>query len=53
VDVDLEAKDLLARLAPQTGSRVVEAYRDLRADLAQRPTMTEVDPICWTVGGPV
>jgi superfamily II DNA or RNA helicase/HKD family nuclease/SOS-response transcriptional repressor LexA len=42
VDVDLEAKDLLARLAPQTGSRVVEAYRDLRADLARRPTMTEL-----------
>jgi len=42
VDVDLEAKDLLARLAPQTGSRVAEAYRDLRADLARRPTMTEL-----------
>ena len=42
VDVDLEAKELLARLAPQTGSRVVEAYRDLRADLARRPTMTEL-----------
>jgi hypothetical protein len=42
VDVDLKAKDLLARLAPQTGSRVVEAYRDLRADLARRPTMTEL-----------
>ncbi|MEX0687146.1 MAG: DEAD/DEAH box helicase family protein, partial [Pirellulales bacterium] len=42
VDIDLEAKDLLARLAPQTGSRVVEAYRDLRADLARRPTMTEL-----------
>jgi len=42
VDVDLEAKDLLARLAPQTGVRVVEAYRDLRADLARRPTMTEL-----------
>lgn len=42
VDVDLEAKDLLARLAPQTGVRVVAAYRDLRADLARRPTMTEL-----------
>jgi superfamily II DNA or RNA helicase/diadenosine tetraphosphate (Ap4A) HIT family hydrolase/HKD family nuclease len=42
VDVDVEAKELLARLAPQTGSRVVEAYRDLRADLARRPTMTEL-----------
>ena len=42
VDVDLEAKDLLARLAPQTGVRVVEAYRDLRADLARRPTMMEL-----------
>ncbi len=42
VDVDLEAKDLLARLSPRPGSRVVEAYRDVRADLARRPTMTEL-----------
>jgi len=42
VDVDLEAKDLLARLAPQTGSRVVEAYRVMRAELGRRPTPTEL-----------
>jgi superfamily II DNA or RNA helicase/diadenosine tetraphosphate (Ap4A) HIT family hydrolase/HKD family nuclease len=42
VDVDLEAKDMLARLVPQTGSRVVEAYRELRDDLARRATMTEL-----------
>jgi hypothetical protein len=39
--VDLEAKDLLARPAPQSGSQEVKDYVGLRADLSRRPTMTE------------
>jgi superfamily II DNA or RNA helicase/diadenosine tetraphosphate (Ap4A) HIT family hydrolase/SOS-response transcriptional repressor LexA len=42
LDVELEAKELLARFLPVSGTRVVQAYRDLRADLGRRPTITEV-----------
>ncbi len=42
LDVELEAKELLARFLPVSGTRVVQAYRDLRADLGRRPTMTEL-----------
>ena len=42
LDVELEAKELLTRFLPVSGTRVVQAYRDLRADLGRRPTMTEL-----------
>jgi superfamily II DNA or RNA helicase/diadenosine tetraphosphate (Ap4A) HIT family hydrolase/HKD family nuclease/SOS-response transcriptional repressor LexA len=42
LDVELEAKELLSRFLPVSGTRVVQAYRDLRADLGRRPTMTEL-----------
>jgi hypothetical protein len=35
------------RLAPQMGSRVVEVYRDLRADLTWRFTMTKLFHRCY------
>jgi hypothetical protein len=42
VDVDLEAKDLLARLVGTGGDVAVAGYRVLRTDLGRRPTPTEV-----------
>jgi SOS-response transcriptional repressor LexA len=42
VDVDLEAKDLLARFLPTGRQAVKEAYRSLRAELGRRPTPSEL-----------
>ena len=42
LDVEVEAKQLLEQFLPKGKTAVVEAYRDLRADLARRPAMTEV-----------
>jgi superfamily II DNA or RNA helicase/diadenosine tetraphosphate (Ap4A) HIT family hydrolase/HKD family nuclease/SOS-response transcriptional repressor LexA len=42
LDVEVEAKQLLEQFLPKGKTAVVEAYRDLRADLARRPAMTEI-----------
>ncbi|NBV46386.1 MAG: HIT domain-containing protein, partial [Planctomycetia bacterium] len=42
VDVDIEAKNVLARFLPAGRAAVEEAYRSLRAELGRRPTPTEL-----------
>jgi len=42
VDVDVEAKNVLARFLPAGRAAVEEAYRSLRAELGRRPTPTEL-----------
>ena len=40
LDVELEAKELLARFLPAGRAAVEEAYRGMRAELGRRPTPT-------------
>jgi SOS-response transcriptional repressor LexA len=42
LDVELEAKELLARFLPAGRAAVEEAYRVMRAELGRRPTPTEL-----------
>jgi superfamily II DNA or RNA helicase/diadenosine tetraphosphate (Ap4A) HIT family hydrolase/HKD family nuclease/SOS-response transcriptional repressor LexA len=42
LDLELEAKELMLRLVPNTGSAVVEAYRSMRDELGRRPTPSEL-----------
>ncbi|MGB8853527.1 MAG: DEAD/DEAH box helicase family protein [Pirellulales bacterium] len=42
LDVELEAKQLLARFLPAGRAAVEEAYRGMRAELGRRPTPTEL-----------
>ena len=42
LDVELEAKELLARFLPTGRAAVEEAYRGMRAELGRRPTPTEL-----------
>ncbi|MCX7412189.1 MAG: DEAD/DEAH box helicase family protein [Planctomycetia bacterium] len=42
LDVELEAKELLARFLPAGRAAVEEAYRGMRAELGRRPTPTEL-----------
>lgn len=43
IDIELEAKDLLAKLLPTAGGQaVVAGYRDLRASSERRPTATDM-----------
>jgi superfamily II DNA or RNA helicase/diadenosine tetraphosphate (Ap4A) HIT family hydrolase/HKD family nuclease/SOS-response transcriptional repressor LexA len=42
LDLEVEAKELMLRLVPKTGSAVVEAYRGMRDELGRRPTPSEL-----------
>ncbi|MGD7652000.1 MAG: DEAD/DEAH box helicase family protein [Verrucomicrobiales bacterium] len=42
LDLEVEAKDLMLRLVPKTGSAVVEAYRSMRDELGRRPSPSEL-----------
>jgi superfamily II DNA or RNA helicase/diadenosine tetraphosphate (Ap4A) HIT family hydrolase/HKD family nuclease len=42
LDLEVEAKELMLRLVPNTGSAVVEAYRSMRDDLGHRPSPSEL-----------
>jgi superfamily II DNA or RNA helicase/diadenosine tetraphosphate (Ap4A) HIT family hydrolase len=42
LDLDFEAKELMLRLAPNTSTAVVEAYRAMRDELGRRPTPSEL-----------
>ena len=42
LDLEVEAKELMLRLVPNTGSAVVEAYRSMRDDLGRRPSPSEL-----------
>ncbi|MHC5068610.1 MAG: helicase-related protein, partial [Planctomycetota bacterium] len=42
VDLELEAKDLLAKVLPNGKTATVDGYRTLRDDLGRRPTMSEL-----------
>jgi superfamily II DNA or RNA helicase/diadenosine tetraphosphate (Ap4A) HIT family hydrolase/SOS-response transcriptional repressor LexA len=42
LDVELEAKELLARFLPAGRAAVEEAYRGMRVELGRRPTPTEL-----------
>ena len=42
LDLEVEAKELMLKLVPNTGSAVVEAYRVMRDDLQRRPTPSEL-----------
>jgi len=42
LDLEVEAKELMLRLVPKTGSAVVEAYRSMRDELGRRPTPSEL-----------
>ena len=42
LDLDVEAKELMLRLLPNTGSAVVEAYRSMRDELGRRPSPSEL-----------
>jgi superfamily II DNA or RNA helicase/diadenosine tetraphosphate (Ap4A) HIT family hydrolase/HKD family nuclease/SOS-response transcriptional repressor LexA len=42
LDLEVEAKELMLRLVPKTGSAVVEAYRSMRDELGRRPSPSEL-----------
>jgi superfamily II DNA or RNA helicase/diadenosine tetraphosphate (Ap4A) HIT family hydrolase/HKD family nuclease len=42
LDLEVEAKELMLRLVPNTGSAVVEAYRGMRDELGRRPSPSEL-----------
>jgi len=42
LDLEFEAKELMLRLVPNTGSAVVEAYRSMRDELGRRPSPSEL-----------
>jgi SOS-response transcriptional repressor LexA len=42
LDLEVEAKELMLRLVPNTGSAVVEAYRSMRDELGRRPVPSEL-----------
>ena len=42
LDLEVEAKELMLRLVPNTGSAVVEAYRSMRDELDRRPSPSEL-----------
>ena len=42
LDLEVEAKELMLRLVPATGSAVVEAYRSMRDELGRRPSPSEL-----------
>jgi superfamily II DNA or RNA helicase/diadenosine tetraphosphate (Ap4A) HIT family hydrolase/HKD family nuclease/SOS-response transcriptional repressor LexA len=42
LDLEVEAKELMLRLLPNTGSAVVEAYRGMRDELGRRPSPSEL-----------
>jgi superfamily II DNA or RNA helicase/diadenosine tetraphosphate (Ap4A) HIT family hydrolase/HKD family nuclease/SOS-response transcriptional repressor LexA len=42
LDLEVEAKELMLRLLPNTGSVVVEAYRGMRDELGRRPSPSEL-----------
>jgi hypothetical protein len=42
LDLEVEAKELMLRLLPNTGSAVVEAYRSMRDELGRRPSPSEL-----------
>ena len=42
LDLEVEAKELMMRLLPKSGSAVVEAYRSMRDELGRRPSPSEL-----------
>jgi superfamily II DNA or RNA helicase/diadenosine tetraphosphate (Ap4A) HIT family hydrolase/HKD family nuclease/phage repressor protein C with HTH and peptisase S24 domain len=42
LDLEVEAKELMLRLVPNTGMAVVEAYRSMRDELGRRPSPSEL-----------
>ena len=42
LDLEVEAKELMMRLLPNSGSAVVEAYRSMRDELGRRPSPSEL-----------
>src|SRR5690606_29532914 len=40
--LEIEAKELMLKLVPNTGSAVVEAYRSMRDELGRRPSPSEL-----------
>lgn len=42
LDLEVEAKEMMLRLVPNTGSAVVEAYRSMRDELGRRPSPSEL-----------
>jgi superfamily II DNA or RNA helicase/diadenosine tetraphosphate (Ap4A) HIT family hydrolase/HKD family nuclease len=42
LDLEVEAKELMLRLVPNTGTAVVEAYRSMRDELGRRPSPSEL-----------
>ena len=42
LDLEVEAKEMMLRLVPNTGSAVVEAYRGMRDELGRRPSPSEL-----------
>jgi superfamily II DNA or RNA helicase/diadenosine tetraphosphate (Ap4A) HIT family hydrolase/HKD family nuclease/SOS-response transcriptional repressor LexA len=42
LDLEVDAKELMLRLVPKTGSAVVEAYRSMRDELGRRPSPSEL-----------
>ena len=42
LDLEVEAKELMLRLLPNTGSAVVEAYRSMHDELGRRPSPSEL-----------
>ncbi|RYE55628.1 MAG: DEAD/DEAH box helicase, partial [Hyphomicrobiales bacterium] len=42
LDLEVEAKELMLHLVPNTGSAVVEAYRSMRDELGRRPSPSEL-----------
>jgi superfamily II DNA or RNA helicase/diadenosine tetraphosphate (Ap4A) HIT family hydrolase len=42
LDLEVEAKELMLQLVPNTGSAVVEAYRSMRDELGRRPSPSEM-----------
>ena len=42
LDLQVEAKEMMLRLVPNSGSAVVEAYRSMRDELGRRPSPSEL-----------
>ena len=42
LELEVEAKELMLRLLPKTGTAVVEAYRSMRDELGRRPSPSEL-----------
>ncbi len=42
LDLEVEAKELMLKLVPNTGTAVVEAYRSMRDELDRRPSPSEL-----------